>query len=75
MNSNLQYKIHQSVVMALKNKQVLASFLLLLLSPHFSHTQECNVTGECIGVLLSVVDAANAGECVYTCQHVMGCTW
>ena len=59
-------------------KLVLATSLLLLLllsGPHFARAQECDVAGECVGVLLSVADAANAGECVYTCQHVTGCAW
>ena len=63
--------------MALMLQLVLASSFLLL-SPHFTlaqDAQECEVAGECVGVLLSVMDAANVGECVYTCQHVTGCTW
>ena len=63
--------------MALMFKLVLASSLLLL-SPHFvlaQDGQECEVAGECVGVLLSVVDATNAGECVYMCKHVTGCAW
>ena len=36
---------------------------------------ECDVPGECVGVLISVSDANNVGECVYTCQHVTGCAW
>ena len=57
---------------------ILATSLLLLLPPHFTLAQvepECEVAGECVGVLLSVMDAANEGECVYTCQHDTGCAW
>ena len=63
--------------MVLMFKLILTSSLLLL-SPHFTlahDAQECEVAGECVGVLLSVVDAANAGECVYMCKHVTGCAW
>ena len=63
--------------MALMLKLVLASSFLLLF-PHFTLAQdgqECEVAGECVGVLLSVMDATNAGECVYTCKQVTGCTW
>ena len=50
----------------------------LFLSPFAAQAQqepECDVPGECVGVLISVSDVRNTGECVFSCQHVTGCAW
>ena len=48
-----------------------------LLSP-FAHAQEgaqCNVPGECVGILITVSDAGGVGDCVFACQQDTNCTW
>jgi len=52
--------------------------ILLFLSPNAKAQQEqpeCDIPGECVGVLISVSEASNTGECVISCQHVTGCAW
>jgi len=51
--------------------------ILLFLSP-FAHAQQelqCDIPGECVGVLISVTEASNSGECVFLCKHVTSCAW
>ena len=52
--------------------------LLLFVMLTIAHAQEaaqCDVPGECIGILITVIDADSMGDCVFACQHDINCTW
>ena len=53
--------------------------LLLLVLLTIANAQEeeaqCDVPGECVGILITVTDAEGVGDCVFACQQDINCTW